>query len=220
MKLIILLVAAMAVAAYFLFFDKRPKSKKGDKRKTAQEFINVLDISQDGIIETRDGFYIGYIIVSGRKTDLLSRREQQGLIDQQTAEVSTIASGWQILAVSQPEDNAALIQEYTELLESTQDPIQKKLLREAIRYQNRLLLDGENMERQFYIKLWERGQDGARQELKNRLNQFSKCFDVSGYTCEHASREDVIRLCNMIHNPASLLYEPEEIQSGSVRIVY
>ena len=144
MKLIILLVAAMAVAAYFLFFDKRP-NKKGDKRKTAQEFINVLDISQDGIIETRDGFYIGYIIVSGRKTDLLSRREQQGLIDQQTAEVSTIASGWQILAASQPEDNASLIQEYTELLESTQDPIQKKLLREAIRYQNRLLLDGENI---------------------------------------------------------------------------
>jgi len=220
MKLIIIFVLGMAVAAYFLFFDnKKPKKDKNGK-KTTQEFINVIDISPEGIIETRDGYYIGTLMVSGRKTDLLSRREQQGLIDQQTAEVSTLASGWQILAVSQPEDNAAIVSQYSELLDNTQNMIQKKLLREAIRFQNKLVLDGENMERQFYIKLWEVKRDGAEQELGSRLNQFAKCFDVSGYTCERANREEVIRLCNMIHNPTALLYEADDIEYGMPWIIY
>lgn len=221
MKLIVIFVLGMAMAAYALYSDKWKSKKKGrGNKKTTQEFLNVMDITSDGIIETADGYYIGFLMVAGRKTDLLSRREQQGLIDQQTAEVSTLSASWQILAVSQPEDNAAIVSQYTELLDYTQDMIQKKLLREAIRYQNRLLLDGENMERQFYIKLWEAKRDGAERELNSRLNQFAKCFDVSGYTCERAGREDVIRLCSMIHNPAALIYEPEDIDYGLPEIVY
>ena len=215
MTLLIPAVLALFVIAYLLFGEQRIAKKKASKHKqSAQDFMNVIIIRDDGIVETKDNYLIGFLSVTGRKTDLLSSREQLGLIDQQTAEVSTVSGAWQILAVSQPADNKGIGTQYTEILDTSSDPIQKKLLREAIRHQNRMLLSGENVERQFYIKMWEPVRDGADADLNSRLNQMRKCFDISGFTCERANREEVIQLTNMIHNPAALIFEPEEIVSG------
>lgn len=216
MKFIILFIIALAAAGYFIFFDKKPQ--KGKRKQSAQELMNVVTITNHGIVITKDQQLIGYLSVSGRKTDLLSEREQQGLIDQQTAEVSTLQGGWQILAVSQPDDNTAIVNQYMEELERTDNPIRKKMLREAIANQNKMLLSGENVERQKYIKLWEPNRDGAEAELIGRMNQMRQCFDLAGYTCEQAGREDVIRLCNMIHNPSALLYEQTDVDYGMPEI--
>lgn len=213
MKLIILFILALAALAYFIFFDKKPEQKKKQKQ-SVQELMNVVTINRNGIVITRDQYYIGFLEVSGRKTDLLSEREQQGLIDLQTAEVSTMQEAWQILAVSQPEDNSAIVNQYVEELEQTDSPVKKKMLREAIAWQNKMLLSGENRQRQFYIKLWEKQRDGAEAELAGRMNQMQRSFEIAGFACEQAGREEVIRLCNMIHNPSALLYEQADVDYG------
>ena len=154
LKILILSIAAVAFAIYMVKENEKEKHKlSGTKKKTTRDLMNVIDIDEQGIISTQDGYLIGFLATDGIRTDLLNKREQEGLIEQQTADVSTNATDWQILAVSRPEDNSDLIEQYNELLDQTQDPIRKRLLREAIRYQNRLLLEGANVERQFYIKL-------------------------------------------------------------------
>lgn len=215
--MILLIILALAGAGYYLYSAYwGRKTENGTNRKHVQEFMNVVDI-RDAFIYTKDDYLIGFLQISGRKTDLLSVREKAALTHQMTAEVAAISSAWQILAVSQPEDNSALIGQYQEMMDTT-NPIRKKLLREAIRYQNELLLSGENMERQFYLKLWEYQKDGAEKELMERLNQFARCFDISGYSCEIVGREEVIRLCNLVHNPSAVLYESDELTSGLPRL--
>lgn len=213
MKLILLLFIFLICGGVYLYSTYgTSKTKKRNSQKTVQEFMNVVDIDHS-FIYTKDNYVIGFLQISGRKTDLLSNKEKAALTQQLTAEISTVTTGWQLLAISQPEDNSALIYQYQEMMD-TPNPIRKRLLREAVRWQNELLLSGENVERKFYIKLWEYQRDGAEQELIERLRQFAKCFDISGYHSEIQSREEVIKLCNLVHNPASILYEPEDIQKG------
>lgn len=212
MKLVILILALAVCVGFFIYSNRPKKSKASDTRKNVQDFMNVQDI-QNGIIYTKDNYLIGFLQISNQKTDLLSKREQVAQTKMLTAELSTIPAPWQILAVSRPEDNTALIQQYQDMIENA-SPIRKKLLREAIRFQNEQSLSGENMERQFYIKLWEYRRDGAEKELMDKLYQFAKCFDISGYHCEIVKREAAIQLCNLVHNPAAVLYEPDEISTA------
>lgn len=219
MKLIILVVLLLICGGAYVYSTygrKKGSSPSAGNQRTVQEFMNVSDI-EHSFIYTRDNYLIGFLQISGRKTDLLSNREKAALTQQLTAEVSTVNTSWQMLAVSQPEDNSALIYQYQEMLD-TQNTIRKKLLREAIRYQNELLLSGENVERKFYIKLWEHQREGAEQELMEHLQQFAKCFDISGYSSEILAKEEVIRLCNLVHNPAAILYEGDEISRGMPRL--
>lgn len=217
LKILILSIAAVAFVIYMVKENEKEKHKlSGTKKKTTQDLMNVIDIDEQGIISTQDGYLIGFLATDGIRTDLLNKREQEGLIEQQTADVSTNATDWQILAVSRPEDNSDLIEQYNELLDQTQDPIRKRLLREAIRYQNRLLLEGANVERQFYIKLWEMDCEGAKGELLHRLRQMAKCFSGSRWSCELVKRDEVITLCNLVHNPGAILFEPEVERSEDV----
>lgn len=216
MKLIIILIMLAACAGFFIYSNK-PKNKAGNKKKNVQDFMNVKNI-KNGFIYTKDGYIIGFLQISGQKTDLLSNREKVASNKQITAEMSTISSSWQILCVPRPEDNTALVQQYQDMLENA-NPIRKKLLREAIRYQNEQLLSGENMERQFYLKIWNTEHDGAEQELAEKRRQFIRCFDMSGYSCEEVNREEAIQLCNLVHNPAAVLYEPDDIQTYLPRMI-
>lgn len=213
MKIIILFIVAVGFAIGMLISNRQQRGgPKKSKQKTIQEFLNVLDI-RDGMIYTKDHYLIGFLQISGRKTDLLSDREKESLNQGMTAELAAIASEWQLLALSQPEDNSALLYQYQEQLVETSDPIRKKLLREAIRYQNELLLSGENMERQFYLKLWEYQKEGVEKELQERLHQYRRCFEDNGYTCDMVSQEEAVLLCNLVHNPAAVLYDPDEIKT-------
>lgn len=210
LKLIIMivLIAAFGIYSYLSSHNSHKQGKKQhENQKTVQDFMNVMDIDQ--YIHTKDQYLIGFLHVSGRKSDLLSDQEKRSLTAQMTADVSTCNFPWQILAVSQPEDNSDIIYQYQELLEETDDPMRKKLLREAIRYQNELMLSGESMERQIYIKVWEYQKDGADRDLMDKLQQLTKSFDVSGYSVEVLRKNAIIRLCHLIHNPMAVLYEAD-----------
>lgn len=184
-------------------------SNKGSgnrQKKAVQDVLNVIDIGQN-YIYTADQYLIGFLQISGRKTDLLSEMEQRNLTHQMTAEVSTCDFPWQILALSQPEDNSSLIYQYQILLDTTQDLVRKKLLREAVQFQNNLMLSGENVERQFFVKVWETERDGAEKDLMDKLMQLAKCFEGSGYAVSILHKSELIQLSNLIHNPSAVIYE-------------
>lgn len=203
MKLFILLIILLIVGVGFLASSKAPKKKE---RLSVQDSLNLLDINQC-FTYTEDHYVIAFLQISGRKTDLLSDTEQRALTKRLTADLATLDFSWQILALSQPEDNSAIIYQYQTMLEATSNPVRKKLLREGILYQNNLMLSGMNTERQFYIKLWEVDQDGAESALMDKMNQISKCFEGGGYTASFLYKSSIIQLNNLINNPSALIYE-------------
>ncbi len=58
------------------------------------------------------------------------------------------------------------------------------------------------MERQFYIMIWEKYQDGIETDLTKRAMEIISMFESASIKASILKEKDIIRLCNLINNPA------------------
>lgn len=68
-------------------------------------------------------------------------------------------------------------------------------------------LSGEVVERQFYIVLWEKADEGAEKELLVKAKDFVGNLDDCGIGSEILEQQNIVRLCNLINNPAYMHLE-------------
>ncbi len=214
-----MIVLCFLALGTMLIFMKR--SKHNDKRKedtktlalklTAQDFVNVRDIV-DTILYNKDDYLISYIKVQPISLDLLSKGEKKTLTKKLTEEFSDMEHSFKFIAVSRPVDIAPLVNEYADLLSSSSDPIQKELLRNEIRITSEFSLSGEVVQREFYYMLWEKDGDYARDDLRKRANDFLLKLENAGLKSEILRKPEIIRLCNLINNPAFAAIEDTNIE--------
>jgi hypothetical protein len=203
LPIVMLSLCAIGGAAVFIFlkFQKgRSKSTESLPEKTANEFINVRDI-QGNLLYTLDGLALCFLKINPISIDLYSKNEKLTLMRMLTAEISSVQHEFQFLAVSRPIDISPLLMELTSLL-TTDDLKQKELLKQEIAEMNAYAISGEIVERQFYIILWDRMDDDAQRELLNRAKQFAQNFIDCGVECELLPQREIVRLCNLVNNPA------------------
>lgn len=87
-------------------------------------------------------------------------------------------------------------------LTSSSDIKQKELLKHEIVEMGGFALSGEVVERQFYIKIWDRTVDGVERDLLQKLKYLSGYFADCGIQTEILEQQDIVRLCNLVNNPA------------------
>lgn len=194
----------------FLRADKKrqPVSRDQATLKTAQEFINVKDI-RDKFLYTRDGYVFLYIRLHSISIDLYSISEKNTLIRTLTAELSDIQCPFKFLAVSRPVDISPVIQEMTELL-SEAGKKQKELLKQEIVQMSGYALSGDIVERQFYLMIWEKQEEGCETDLQKVAALFCEKFSVGGVMSDILQEKEIVRLLNLVHNPAyAHLEEPD-----------
>lgn len=200
---ILIILSLMALVAIKLF--KRNSHEKNTDLTQAQisanEFINVKDI-RDRFLYTRDGQIIAYIKVNPISVDLFSENEKEQMCRSLTAELSSSRKSFKFLAVSRPVDISPLISDYSNLLTQTTDQIQKQLLRNEMMVMSNYATSGEVVERQFYLMLWEKYSEGIEQSLSKRCYEFMSKFESSNFRCSFIKEDEIIRLCNLINNPA------------------
>lgn len=190
------------ITYYILKKNKRKtKDQESLEQKTANEFVNVEDI-KDCYLYTRDGYIIMYIKINPISIDLLSDREKKLLCKTLTAELSSEQKPYKFLAVSRPVDISPLISEYTGIIANTSDQKQKDLLRNEMLVMSNYALSGDVVERQFYIMLWEKYEEGIELDISKRSYEFKSKFETSSIHCEILKQQDIVRLCNLINNPA------------------
>ncbi len=63
-------------------------------------------------------------------------------------------------------------------------------------------LSGEVVERQFYIMLWEDYEEGIERDILKRAMEFSSKLESSSIKCNILTENKIVRLCNLINNPA------------------
>ena len=201
--LIMILICCCGVGA--LFYMKRSKGKTVDAKTqqelTAQEFVNVKDI-HDKFLYTRDGQVIAYIKINPISIDLFSDVEKEQICRVLTAELSSIQKPFKFLAVSRPVDITPLVNEYTALLSETTDQQQKELLRNEMMVMSNYAVSGEVVERQFYIMLWTKFRAGIEQDLLKECREFCNKFESANIGCDIIKEHEIVRLCNLINNPA------------------
>jgi len=201
---VILIVLSLLALLAMKLFKGKSDEKNPDLTQaqiSANEFINVKDI-RDRFLYTRDGQIIAYIKVNPISVDLFSQNEKEQMCRTLTAELSSSRKAFKFLAVSRPVDISPLISDYSNLLTKTTDQIQKQLLRNEMMVMSNYATSGEVVERQFYLMLWEKYSEGIEQSLSKRCYEFMSKFESSNFRCSFIKEDEIIRLCNLINNPA------------------
>lgn len=180
---------------------------------TAQEFVNVKDVT-DKYLYTRDGHVFMYIRIYPISPDLLSAREKRTLTRQLTAELSAEAYKFGFIALSRPVDISPLVKEYSELLTESNDPIQKEILKNEMQAMSNYALSGEVVERQFYIKIWDKYSEGAENELQKRCFSLLGYFTSSNINGEILVEDGIVRLSNLVTNPAYVHIENTDVRAA------
>lgn len=212
MMLLLCLIGGGAVFFYLKLSARKSKDTGNTRQQTAQEFINVKDI-REHYLYTLDGLVLCFLKITPISIDLLSKSEKQQFINMLTAELSTIHFPFKFIAVSRPVDISPLLSQLTSLL-STSDPKQKELLKQEILEMNTFALSGEVVERQFYMTVWNKlEQDGERETL-NQIKRLAQHFEDCQVQTQILKQQEIVRLCNLIHNPGYTHLETADYRSA------
>ncbi|WP_018305484.1 hypothetical protein [Desulfitobacterium hafniense] len=199
----VLVITLLFAAGVFFFLNQQKKQAKSETQAqvTAQEFTNVKDIRMK-YLYTRDGYIFMALKMEHFSIDLFSKREKVVLTRQLTAELSGDQQPFKFIAASRPVDISPLINEYTERLVSSTNQKQKEILRKEISVLSNYALSGEVIERQFYLLMWERTEEGAERSISRRMQDLAGCFENCKVPVEILKEKETARLCNLINNPA------------------
>lgn len=208
LPIIMILVCVLLGGGTLLFLkfsERRKKAKSRDKEElaqmTANEFVNVKDI-RGSFLYTRDGMALAYLKIFPISTELFSKNEKRLIAKQLTVSLSSGQYPFQLLAVSRPVDISPLMAELSSTLTASSNIKQKELLKHEIVEMGGFALSGEVVERQFYIKIWDKAVDGVERELLQKLKYLSGYFADCGIQTEILEQQDIVRLCNLVNNPA------------------
>lgn len=179
---------------------RKPKKVLSPQEKTAQDMMNVRDI-KDRFLYTKDNLVMMYIRITPISVDLLSDREKRNVMRTLTAELSSERNPMKFLAVSRPVDISPLITEYSQLM-FTATSKQKELLRSEMMVMSNYALSGEVVERQFYLMVWSKMEENCERELSKRTADLVTKFESCAIRCDILKSQDIVRLCNLINNPA------------------
>lgn len=211
--IIIIIICFAGMVLLSMSGKKKSTAKDTGTEISAQDFINVTDIV-DHVLYTRDNYCISYIRLQPPMSSLWSRREKRMKTNTLVAEISKDRQPWILTAVSRPMDISQLISQYRQLRDDTDNPVRKKLLKQEMNELQKKVGGGEAIERQFYIKIWTQNRDGAETELLERARQIVSSYESIGITGYILKKPDIIRFCNLVHNPAYINAEDTNTEPG------
>ena len=173
--------------------------KKKKKENTCNEEIGIIDI-RNNFIYTRDNNIISGIKIYSINTQLYTKREKQNLINELSAEISSEQGEMKYFNIARAVDILPLQEYLKELIDTTDNKIQKRLLRSHLNEVQRLSLNGEIVERQSFLMLSNKYDDNAEKDLLRRCLELSNKFERCGIKTEILDESSLIQLCNSFLN--------------------
>lgn len=172
------------------------KNKVNPKVLTAQEFINVEDVS-DGLLYTKDGFVFGYINVHAGDSRLLSDVERIRLAQRLTfALTAADDKPVQILSLPRTVDIMGIIDSINERRKLTRNDAKLKLLNGEITSLQELQREGAK-EPVITIICWEKAARGADDVLKKRMKEICYRLSEAQVAATILNDQDITYLCKV-----------------------
>ena len=173
--------------------------KPKEKIKTCNEELNIKDI-KNNFLYTKDDNVMSYIKIQPLNLYLLSNKEQELIIRQLSAELSSETKELKFFSIARPVDVGDLIEDLQEIANNCLDQIQKDLLKKHINETVRLTFTGEAVERQNFLIIAEPVGDYAEKDLLKRgmelVNKLANCNVKS----EILEEQYIIQLCSGFTN--------------------
>lgn len=163
-----------------------PQKKKTEnpRQQTAQEFVNVEDISGN-LIYSRDGYLFGFLLLKARDSKLLSDTETYAEAERLAAALSGETEPWQLLSVPRTVDTLGMIRSLTNMRRSTDEDARLKLINGEIAALQEMAREGTK-EPLIVLKCWMKAAKGADQALLKRLR------DIRGKLTEQRVAADLM----------------------------
>ena len=173
--------------------------KPKEKIKTCNEELNIKDI-KNNFLYTKDDNVMSYIKIQPLNLYLLSNKEQELIIRQLSAELSSEIKELKFFSIARPVDVGDLIEDLQEIANNCLNQIQKDLLKKHINETVRLTFTGEAVERQNFLIIAEPVGDYAEKDLLKRgmelVNKLANCNVKS----EILEEQYIIQLCSGFTN--------------------
>lgn len=216
------LIMGGGVLLYMKLSKKNGTNKKSQETDpaavTANEFVNVRDINGK-FLYTRDNMVLAFLRIMPISIDLFSKSEKQQIVRQLTANLSSADYPFQLIAVSRPVDISPLLSELSDTLTACGDGKQKELLKQEMVEMSSFALSGDVVERQFYLKIWDKTHENTERELLQKLKYLEGYFSDVGVRSDILEQQDIIRLCNLINNPSYVHLEDSDVEPTIPMIV-
>lgn len=185
-----------------LLRKKNEPEKEDIVKATAQDFTNTKDIKDKFLYTRKDGYLISYIQIESIDINLLSEREKKAKATTLSAEFSGLDKPLKFLAISRPVDISPLLAEYQQIYSDSAGLKQKELLKHEMQSIVNFALTGEVVERQFFFLLWEKNDNGAELDLNKRSLEIVGMLESAGIKAHILNEKSIVRLCNLVNNPA------------------
>lgn len=173
--------------------------KKDNKEITCNEEVGISDI-RNNYIYTRDGNVIAGIKVYSINTQLLTEREKENLIIELSSELSSEQEEMKYFNIARAVDISPLQEYIVELIRTSDNAIQKRLLKTHLKEVQRMSLNGEIVERQSFIMINSKRTDNCEKDLLKRCLELSNKFERCDIKTEILDEASLIQLCNSFLN--------------------
>lgn len=173
--------------------------KPKEKLKTCNEELNIKDI-KNNFLYTKDNNVMSYIKIQPLNLYLLSIKEQELIIRQLSAELSSETKPLKFFSIARPVDVGDLIEDLQEIANNCLDQIQKDLLKKHINETVRLTFTGEAVERQNFLIITETVSDYAEKDLLKRGNELVNKLANCNVKSEMLEEQYIIQLCSGFTN--------------------
>ena len=169
------------------------------KNLTANEDINILDI-KNNFIYTKDNLVISILKINSLNMQLYSKKELINKVKEITAELSTETKEFKLTSIARPVDVSGLIDYLRDILSTSNNSIQKRILRENIRETLYLSLVGDAVERQNLFIISEPLTDTAEKDIQKRAREIIQKFGNCGLKLEILDNQFLVQICNSFTN--------------------
>lgn len=195
---------------------KRSEEESAGRRKCTRRWCK--DSFRRGRGHSRIPVQFPALCVHARQVDgvcleLLSRQEQKALCRQVSAALSLVRRPYKFSGVSRPADISKSLQKYSELAEQAVGGRKKLLLSDA-RYLANMVVSGETTERVYYIAIWDSIQKADERRITSAAQDIAKKLSECGIGAELIDRNGIVRLCNLVNNPAYVHIESTNIDEA------
>lgn len=207
-KIIPLIICSAGIIALIVMniWNKKNKTvqfrgkKKEPEHNSVHDFINVKDI-KGNFLYTKDNKICAYYRVDAISLDLLSQSEKRSLCKQLCVQMAPEPS-WRFLSVERPVDIFPLVEEYSRIWTQTTEPVVKDILGKEMLEMHHFAESGEIVQRQFYFIIWEEYEAGIERDFLKRITDIESRLASGTITGEILKQQEIVRLCNLINNPA------------------
>lgn len=120
---------------------------------------------------------------------------------------------FKFLALSRPVDISPLITEMGDMLKEAEEK-RKEILRQEILQMGSYALSGEIVERQFYIAIWDKQDEGSERDMLKKASLLCEKFAAGGVVTDILTKKEIVRLVNLVNNPSYTHLEDAETSAS------